>query len=729
MARAYIPGQFKKLLNRHTALFLGTLLAYFGAAMLFNQAWAQAINCNDPAQSLQAKCIYESVIAQICWACPAFGAFFEGAIVLGYNVSTTIASGVLSLLSIGLGLWVLLQVTKMMMPFGPAAGISETFNKMASKFFVFAMIAAFVSGGGMGFNSIWSWVIGPIFNTGIDLSTAVLTSTSNLVSSNASFYNVSLKIDNTPNCAAASDARMPMTGIDRLNMSAGQDIKESGKRLGCLIFNVQKVMGMGMVLGIATAMNAGSDSVSAMEEYCIPLTGYCLQLPKAGSFVSSIVKIILAVIMGLVLLVVYLIALLIYPLYVIDAVFRFAVVVIISPILAAAYLFPITRSWCITGIKMLVAVAFSFMFQAVLVGLSLAVIVATGNAFSSNIAASSQLSFPASIAYGIVGNGIGNATGIVFFGYLIAGIMVLFLIRKGNQLAQEFAGVAVGDMGGAMAASARNAAVYAGAMAAGVGIAAAGGAAAAGGTAASTSAPASGAATGNAATAGMGGGGTGPGPAGGAAGAGGGGGTGGGGPPPNYGGGPYGGGITGVLSPSNFAPNTAPAQMYPAPADASSSGSLFSHIPASSGGSSSSASAAPSSGGVAASAPNTAPAPSGGTSAGSGSFSITPVSSSASPPPSGGAASAPNTAPPAPSGGGTSASSSSAPLPSSYDPRATARNIASAVDRFDQNVTGGYGAVVPGESESDRQARLEREREEERRRGGGSSDPLLPTRK
>ncbi len=480
------------------------------------------------------SCIFKAVFQNTCWVCPAFNGFYQGAVVLGFQISKVLASGMTALLAITLGLWLLFQVAKIFAPFGPLGGITEIFNAIASKIALFIMVLVFVSGGGTGFNNVWNYFIGPIFNTGIGLVNATMEATTNMVTTsgyNNQIIEASMQLDT--NCTYAMGlAVTPFNGIASLSSAGASpeliaDTTQTGSDLMCMISNMQNNMGMGAVLGISSVMTAGHDQGANTPMINI---GLGFEIPDPMAMISSMVKTFVGIIVGIIPLVLFLLAMLLFPLYIIDAIFRLAVVMAITPILAGAYLFPITRNWTSTGIKMVVAASAGLMFQALIAGLGIAMLISTAATFDAMTA--QNMDTFRSFKDGVVGIfTLLSSVGVIFWGYTSAGLVVLFLMRKGNQLAQEFVGVAVGDMGGNLASLARNAAIFAG----GYGIASMASAAAVSGGGAGATLPA----VGGGAPAGIPAPPASPGMAGGA---------GGGGAPPGGGFAP-----TGVMSPSNFA--------------------------------------------------------------------------------------------------------------------------------------------------------------------------------
>lgn len=535
---------------KKTALLLGVLIA-----LQFMFASNNAALANNTAQL-----IYDNAVGRLCWTCPALGTFYEASVVLGYQISQDIVGPLRGILGGALGLWLLWHIVKIFMPFGSTAGIGEVFNKIASRLALFIFLLAFLSN--TGFGLFWEYIISPIYVTGISLSTKVLEKTA---ASTGIFAGT---------IGGACDYNVvTFTGIDSLTnigTTHREDIKEAGRRMMCLANDVQKVMGVGAAMGVMGMMLAGSDLKVSYSEQKVGggrfLPEITIPIPDIAGTISALVKMIMMFVAGIVLAIVFVLAILIYPIYLLDAMFRLGIIIVISPILISAYLFELTRGWAVQAVKMLVGIAATLFFQSIIVGLSVSIInatisevgngAATINDFLANTAVKATFAFYDGVT-------------LVWFSFFASGFLVLYMMKSASKIAQEFVGMGAGDevRGGVVGAiqKAATLAAYAGAAVATGGASAAAGAA--------TALPEPGAIGGAGPSAGPGPGGLGTG----------------GGPPPGGGPGPGpgsgSGGIGGVLSSKNW---------MPAPSSAAG-GTSAGGTPAPSGGGSSSASTTPSS--------------------------------------------------------------------------------------------------------------------------------------
>ncbi len=422
----------------------------------------------ETAEKGNMETFYDGVIGTFCWACPVFSQFYQAAIALGISFSVTISDSLTKLLAVVFGVWLLWNVSMIFLPFG-GANPGEIFNKITSKLVLFVFLLAFLGNYGL----VWQWLISPIFNTGIGMSNAMLTSTNNILGmagTGSSFSGVDpakadswfyLNTSNPTQCYPSS--RLTFTTLDTLaGSSIGQragmntapqgeapaveDMKNGAKALVCNIFNVQKVFGVGAAMAFMTILYAGGDYPTSDASW------YDVAAHLSNA-VSYIVKLIVGLIVGLVLGVVYLLAILLYPLYLIDAIFKFGVIAVISPILVASYFLPMTRSWAIKGIQGLVGVAASLLFLSVIVGLSLSMMattiievnsIANEGATASTVAAASAAIF-SKLSFGLAGIVLSREFWIMFLGFLVAGVLAIFLMKKANPLASEFTGAALGS--------------------------------------------------------------------------------------------------------------------------------------------------------------------------------------------------------------------------------------------------------------------------------------------
>lgn len=407
-----------------------------------------------------------SIIDGLCWLCGPFNVFYNAAIYLGYEFSKTISTSLVNLLAVVFGLWLLWILLKIFMPFGQS-GPGEVFNAIVSKLALFVFLLAFLTGVGGGYGNIWNWFISPIFNTGIELSTAMMRTANNLVDSGSDVGRVvSARINPNVLCPAGSQTRFEL--IDRLpNDAFGDskaDIKKTAQNLTCMISNTQQVLGVGAIFGLAQALTAGLDvSVKAASSTSQlfqgikqavwgaftsnPLsTGQGLVNTVSGAqgaatvvgslFDGSIYYVIYQFVMGLFVFLVFVIAIILFPLYIIDAIFRFAVIAAISPILVGAFLFPVTRNMSTTALKQLMSVAATLFFQSLIIALAIAIMVAAGDSSQLMNTGSGRANFLDTLA--------NNQAAIqsMVIAYLAAGILVLFMIGRASKLASEFTGAA-----------------------------------------------------------------------------------------------------------------------------------------------------------------------------------------------------------------------------------------------------------------------------------------------
>jgi hypothetical protein len=412
-------------------------------------------NAPDPANAVAgsgnpatgAWDLYNANVLSLCWTCPALSAFYEAAVVLGYNFSQNILPYVRSLLAGVFGIWLLWNILKIMTPFGPMGGIGEIFNKIAGKFVLFVFLMAFLSN--TGFGLVWTWFITPIYSTGVNLSTTMLQSTIEATSDTSLFAPYIGK----NNCTAWKDQDFPKISEQLINVdeASKRNIIQAGSDMTCMAWDVQKTLGVGAAMGITAAFFAAADvkaPYKTIELGKISGLGIDVQLPSIpvpdlGGFINSIVKLLMMFAAGIVLAAVFLIAILLYPLYLIDAMFRLGLVIVLSPILIASYFMELTRSWAHTAIKMLVGVAATLLFQAVVVGLSIAMMSSTIRVGLKSDTETLPYLLQQSGLTSMIGIGEGVMT--IWFGFFASGVLALLMMGKASKLAQEFFGMGAGD--------------------------------------------------------------------------------------------------------------------------------------------------------------------------------------------------------------------------------------------------------------------------------------------
>ena len=419
------------------SLFLSIVVLYAPPAM------AQA------SMPITAADLYEKNVRLMCWTCPAVSSFYEASVVLGYMFSQRIVPYVRELLGVVMGLWILWQVLKIMAPFGPMGGVTEVWNKIAGKLALFIFLMVFLSN--TGFGLFWSWIVNPIYVTGVNLSTTMLEATQDATADTSLFTGVI----GEANCDWRAED-FPKITSTLVNVDNVGEIVSAGQKVLCMVNDVQKIMGVGVAMGLTAAFFAAGDIKAPYTNVKIAggriLPEINIPVPDIGGFINSLTKLLLMFSAGIFLAVIYLIALLLYPIYLIDALFKLSIIIVISPILIASYLFEITRGWATTAVKTLVGVAATLLFQSVIIGVSIAMISVTISKGLGGVTSGSGGAGMTPLAYMLSQSGVQSmfaiADGVmtIWFGFLAAGFLVLFMMGSATKMAQAFTGAAASGM-------------------------------------------------------------------------------------------------------------------------------------------------------------------------------------------------------------------------------------------------------------------------------------------
>lgn len=330
---------------------------------------------NEPSTTdLYVEKIYNNLVKK-CWTCIPVGQFFNLAAVLSINVSYKIAGYVKYPMLVIFGIWLLFQIGRFVLPFGSSKELSNTIGQVGKRAFLVSFVYAFLQMPAL----LWEYVIDPLTYGSISISKAVQTTMMAGLpeadeNTNSSILGIDfsggfegivddvlglvLNIDHDTECAVRAENLLDMsTEFSNImsdisadtpdptfeaNTNVDEHMVESRHNLMIQMCMAQSRLGAGMALG-RTAMQKG-DPDSEDFEYKDPYyAGFAL-----------------FIVFGLILVAL--------PLFLIESIFRIAIVGLFSPLFAIMTLIPSLQKVTFAAIKSFFQALLTIIFIGVMVG-------------------------------------------------------------------------------------------------------------------------------------------------------------------------------------------------------------------------------------------------------------------------------------------------------------------------------------------------------------------------
>ncbi len=271
---------------------------------------------------LSTEAVYQSM--KNCWACPLFEGVMQVSEKLGKAMSgpdgspSRFAAGVSRILAIALALYVLIEVGKLLLPFGPVEKAKDVGGQLWLKLLIGLVCILMIRN----YSVYWDYIYKPITNSAIRTSTAMLKAGMEVTGGKSGDYAQGL------NAIPDFDPNQPETG-----MSA---------QIGAL----QQNLGIGVVIGWASLQALFGNGMESAFGNILPAIG------------------------GIIIALVYALAILIFPIYMIDAVIRWAIINIMAPFFIACFVFKLTRPTAERAFRGIVHSALTLVFLSLIVAFS-----------------------------------------------------------------------------------------------------------------------------------------------------------------------------------------------------------------------------------------------------------------------------------------------------------------------------------------------------------------------
>lgn len=338
-----------------------------------------------------------------CITCGVIDNYLRGAFNLHEKLFVVFAGGVQNLVMAVLVVWLLVEAAKMLTPFTPLDRASKIFNGAISRMGLALLIILAIQSPKIYLNYLFY----PIANTAVTVSMAVLQTATTIASGEIA----------TPDCTPPpvnSDKKEVIIGTLSFQACFAQ---ENLKELAMLSVRIVFAE-FGVNFDEYRSVKQGESS----ENFFQWLSKLALSFFKA---VTTFSELMLRVLTGIVLVIIFGWMWMIYPVRLLNLVFQWALVTILSPLLMAAFIFPSIRPTAFAGLRALGHAALTLIFTAIVIG----VIMTVAGQMAGDIAR---------IKEGLT-NGAGD--GITTYDYwmlIVTGLIMNHLLGQAPKLAGVF---------------------------------------------------------------------------------------------------------------------------------------------------------------------------------------------------------------------------------------------------------------------------------------------------
>lgn len=249
--------------------------------------------------------------AKDCWQAAVVGTIYETTGKLTMSMYTRLTEGAMALMMVAFALWLCFRMMKHVSSFTEESP-AEVWTEVSRKFFI-CFACGFLASSTEGVLFVLNSIIFPLYNAFLELGSAMIQNVS--VQGNGSF-NYNAKVMNIPfsgEVSAQYDIVCKAGVLSKATLDGFPG--EPAKMMECLTCAINERLNFGIKLGWIVMLQKG-----VMAFFCGVLLVLAFLFVKLG-----------------------------FAFYLVDAIFRFAMMVMIMPILIMAYAFKPTRKWTQTG--------------------------------------------------------------------------------------------------------------------------------------------------------------------------------------------------------------------------------------------------------------------------------------------------------------------------------------------------------------------------------------------
>ncbi|MDR3439225.1 type IV secretion system protein [Telmatospirillum sp.] len=353
-----------------------------------------------PATALSVQDLHDQLTGG-CWACDTLEQVGGIGQDIAQQLFGNVADGLSSLLGLLVGIWLLWQAGRMLLPFGPASASARFGNQIARKLLGFAVVLAVLQNG----QAVWDFVFTPILSIG------------------TGFASLLLSQELSSACPVVSPA------------GAVQDTKIALAGMRCSLSAIQDLFTRGVLTGAALVSGASWHS--------------WLDLLKFWSWQGRLLQLISGVLLALV----YAFGFLLFPVFFIDAILRVAIIAVLAPVMVAAGLLSSVRHIAQKALWGLARSSLTMVFAAIAAGIATATLthIFGGLVTSDGTPIVDGAALIAGLQAGTIKLTIADRA---YWAILAGGILAIFMVRGAASMAGDLVGEPAGESGGATSAAA-----------------------------------------------------------------------------------------------------------------------------------------------------------------------------------------------------------------------------------------------------------------------------------
>jgi len=348
--------------ERNKSLQLGTFVKDFcqktnDANCAISQGKSGELNCEGGVsfELLQFK--------DACMPCTIIEKMVEVTAGLGKKVFDGIQRGTLSLLVTAVGIWIVIQVGKLLFPFGPLDRVSGIFNGVVTKLGLTLIVGTLL----LSFGSYWKYIYAPVITSSINYTNTILLEANRIIAGTANYISTDTECPENPTPLVIENAT-----------EAEADARKIGKSITCLLKGMQATIYTGLSFSVEamfqTIIGRNEDQPAPNNT---PIFGNLItfgqglfnavyRVTSAVATVSNVWGVFVTLIGGGILILTWLPLYMNLPFRVADIVIRWTIISMLSPLMIAGAVFPATRGFMMAGLRGLVQSAFELMMIGVI---------------------------------------------------------------------------------------------------------------------------------------------------------------------------------------------------------------------------------------------------------------------------------------------------------------------------------------------------------------------------
>jgi hypothetical protein len=285
------------------------------------------------------------------------------------------------MLAIGL----VIQAGKVLYPFGPLDRASKILNETFSRLSIGVMVVLFIQSSSLYMN----YILYPIIDTTIDVSNTILTTASQYGNDATEDASVAVDENNCP-IATPTDAKERIVntitsqtrvaqrsiglGMCSAMLALGLDVCFEGQKKNCTTAAPTPTTTQLTPLGTFLKVVNSITHIDSFTKIAKNTARFGADVIKKGNpFSIDVMNILAAMLVAFIIFGIYGYLWLIYPIYMLDFVFKWVVISIFFPIIAVSVIFPSTRGTAIAALKGLGNAGLTAVMMAAIVGIIISV--------------------------------------------------------------------------------------------------------------------------------------------------------------------------------------------------------------------------------------------------------------------------------------------------------------------------------------------------------------------